>query len=48
MSLEPKGYTIYNLKTGRAVARLSPDGTISDDGDPVAVAKLYEARAVAR
>ena len=41
MSVESKGYTIYNQKTGRMVARLSPDGTIQeDDGDPVAIAEL--------
>src|SRR2546425_12614217 len=40
MSVESKGYTIYNQKTGRAVARLGPDGKIHDDGDPVAIAEL--------
>ena len=40
MNAESKGYTIYNLKTGQAVARLGPDGTIQDAGDPVAKAEL--------
>ena len=41
MSVESKGYTIYNQKTGRMVARLSPEGTIQkEDGDPVAIAEL--------
>ena len=40
MSVESKGYTIYNQKTGQAVARLDPDGTIQDEGDPVAIAEL--------
>ena len=42
MSFESKGYTIYNQKTGQAVARLDPDGTIQDEGDPVAITKLKE------
>ena len=40
MSAESKGYTIYHLKTGRAVARLGSGGMLQDDGDPVAVAEL--------
>ncbi len=34
MSAESKGYTIYHLKTGRAVARLGSGGMLQDDGDP--------------
>ena len=39
MNAESKGYTIYNLKTGQAVAQLGLDGTIQEDGDPLAVAE---------
>ncbi len=40
MSVETKGYTIYDLKTGRMVAQLGPNGVVQDAGDPVAVAEL--------
>jgi hypothetical protein len=40
MSVEQKGDTIYDMKTGHAVAQLGPDGRIQDVGDPGAVAEL--------
>ena len=40
MNTEAKDYTIYNLKTGREVARISSAGSVQDEGDPVAVAEL--------
>jgi hypothetical protein len=42
MSVKTKNYQIHDLKTGRVVAFIGPDGTIQDEGDPQAVAKLKE------
>ena|SRR5579863_3381576 len=42
MGVESKNYTIYNQKTGRAVAQLGSDGTLKDEGDAVAMAELRE------
>ncbi len=40
MSGEAKSYAIYNLKTGRLAARISPEGVVQSEGDPEAVARL--------
>ncbi len=42
MTVKLRSYTIYDQKTGRAVAQLGPDGTVKDEGDPAAVAELKE------
>jgi hypothetical protein len=42
MSVKTKKYSIHELKTGRVVAFIGPDGEIQDEGDPQAVAKLKE------
>jgi hypothetical protein len=33
-------YSIHDLKTGQAVALMDADGTLSDEGDPQAIAQL--------
>jgi hypothetical protein len=33
-------YRIYDLKTGQVVAFMDTDGTLSDEGDPHAIAQL--------
>lgn len=40
MSTEATGYEIYDVKTGRLAARISPEGVIQGEGDPEAVATL--------
>jgi hypothetical protein len=35
-------YSIHDLKTGQIVAHLGADGTLSDKGDPQAIAQLKE------
>jgi hypothetical protein len=35
-------YRIHDLKTGQAVALIDADGTLHDEGDPQAIAKLKE------
>lgn len=35
-------YSIHDLKTGQAVALIDADGTLHDEGDPQAIAKLKE------
>src|SRR5690242_4292350 len=35
-------YNIFDLKTGQLVAHLAADGTLSDEGDPHAIAQLKE------
>src|SRR5947209_17187594 len=40
MSDEATSYAIYNLKTGRLAARISPEGVLQSEGDPEAVARL--------
>ncbi len=40
MSNEVKSYTIYNIMTGQAVARISSEGVVSGEGDSEAVAAL--------
>ena len=40
MSGEAKSYSIYSLKTGRLVARISPEGDVQSEGDSEAVATL--------
>ncbi len=35
-------YSIHDLKTGQVVALLNADGTLSDEGDPQAIAQLKE------
>jgi hypothetical protein len=40
MSIEAKSYAIYNMKTGRLAARISPGGVVQSEGDPEAVATL--------
>ncbi len=42
MSVKTKNYQIHDLKTGRVVAIIDPDGTVQDEGDPQVVAKLKE------
>lgn len=37
-----KQYRIHDLKTGQVVALLDADGTLSDEGDPQAIAQLKE------
>jgi hypothetical protein len=37
---EAKSYAIHDLKTGQAVALISADGSVQDEGDPQAVATL--------
>jgi hypothetical protein len=37
-----KTYRIYDLKTGQVVALMDADGTLSDEGDPQAIARLKE------
>jgi hypothetical protein len=37
-----KKYRIYDQKTGQAVALMDADGTLHDEGDPQAIAKLKE------
>ena len=39
---EAKRYSIHDLKTGQAVALLSANGTLYDEGDPQAIAQLKE------
>lgn len=33
-------YRIYDLRTGQVVARIDADGTLYEEGDPQAIAKL--------
>lgn len=40
MDTEAKNYSIRDLKTGRTVALMGADGSIQDEGDPQAVAKM--------
>jgi hypothetical protein len=40
MNARARSYAIYNLKTGRLVARISPDGVVHGEGEPEAVATL--------
>lgn len=40
MHIESTQYRIYDLKTGKAVALIDADGTLHEEGDPQAVAKL--------
>ena len=35
-------YSIHDLKTGQVVAFIGADGTLSDEGDPEAIAQLKE------
>jgi len=42
MHVERKKYRIHDLKTGQAVALIDADGTLHDEGDPQAIAKLKE------
>jgi hypothetical protein len=35
-------YSIHDLKTGQVVAFIDADGTLSDEGDPQAIAQLKE------
>ena len=35
-------YRIHDLKTGQVVALIDADGTLSDEGDPQAIAQLRE------
>ena len=35
-------YRIHDLKTGQVVALMDADGTLSDEGDPQAIAQLKE------
>ncbi|HLV99768.1 MAG TPA: hypothetical protein VKT82_13945 [Ktedonobacterales bacterium] len=35
-------YRIHDLKTGQVVALINADGTLSDQGDPQAIAQLKE------
>jgi len=35
-------YSIHDLKTGQVVALIGADGTLSDEGDPQAIAQLKE------
>ena len=35
-------YSIHDLKTGQVVALIDADGTLSDEGDPQAIAQLKE------
>jgi hypothetical protein len=35
-------YRIHDLKTGQVVALIDADGTLSDEGDPQAIAQLKE------
>ena len=35
-------YRIYDLKTGQVVALIDADGTVSEEGNPQAIAKLKE------
>ncbi|HLI05971.1 MAG TPA: hypothetical protein VKV40_05320 [Ktedonobacteraceae bacterium] len=35
-------YRIYDVKTGQAVALIDADGTLHEEGDPRAIAKLRE------
>ncbi|HEY7347305.1 MAG TPA: hypothetical protein VH599_03215 [Ktedonobacterales bacterium] len=37
-----KNYSIHDLKTGQVVAFMGADGTLSEEGDPHAVAQLKE------
>lgn len=37
-----KQYRIHDLKTGQVVALIDADGTLHDEGDPQAIAKLKE------
>jgi hypothetical protein len=40
MDNDAKNYTIYNLQTGQVVARISPEGVVTDENDPEAGAFL--------
>lgn len=40
MNARARSYAIYNLKTGRLAARISPDGVAHSEGEPEAVATL--------
>src|SRR5215468_10329655 len=42
MHVERKKYRIHDLKTGQAVALIDTDGTLHEEGDPQAIAKLKE------
>ncbi|HEY7357948.1 MAG TPA: hypothetical protein VH590_15825 [Ktedonobacterales bacterium] len=35
-----KTYSIHDLKSGQVVAQIDADGTLSDEGDPQAIAQL--------
>lgn len=37
---DAKTYRIHDLKTGQIVALIGADGTLSDEGDPQAIAQL--------
>ncbi|HEU5368098.1 MAG TPA: hypothetical protein VFU69_06525 [Ktedonobacterales bacterium] len=39
---DAKKYRIHDLKTGQVVALMDADGTLSDEGDPQAIAQLKE------
>jgi hypothetical protein len=39
---DAKKYRIYDLKTDQPVAFMDADGTLSDEGDPQAIAQLKE------
>lgn len=38
----PEKYRIHDLMTGRVVALIDADGTLSDEGDPQAIARLRD------
>jgi hypothetical protein len=42
MHVERTKYRIHDLKTGQTVALIDADGTLHDEGDPQAIAKLKE------
>ena len=42
MHIERTKYSIQDLKTGLPVALMDADGTLHDEGDPQAIAKLKE------
>jgi hypothetical protein len=42
MQIERTTYRIYDQKTGQTVALIDADGTLYDEGDPQAIAKLKE------
>ena len=42
MHVERTKYRIHDLKTGQTVALIDADGTLHDEGNPQAIAKLKE------